>query len=208
MTIEEMRAATGAPDTATEAEVVAAYAALIDDGRPASLPVVEPVTVEQVRLHCKIEEDEEDLLIAQKIRAAREWVEDYTGRIVAQRTLVQHFRGWDSHLALYSRPVVSIDSITYDGPAGAAALAPNEISAARDLLRIYPATGQWPQLRAGGGVTVAYTAGYDAGEAPNCMIEAIIVLVAGMLDQRAGAYDNASVAAERLLARLRQPVLA
>ncbi|WP_084253469.1 head-tail connector protein [Sphingomonas pituitosa] len=204
MTIEEMRAAAGLADTATEAEVVAAYAALIDDGRPVSLPIVEPVTVEQVRLHCKIEEDEEDALIAQKIRAAREWVEDYTDRIVAQRTLVQHFRGWAGALALNSRPVVSIDSVTYDGTEGPAALARGAFTTSRDLLRIHPDGSGWPQLRAGGGVTVAYTAGYDAGEAPNCMTEAIIVLVAGMLNERAGSYDAAERAAERLLARLVQ----
>lgn len=204
MTIEEMRAAAGLPDTATEAEVVAAYAALIDDGRPASLPIVEPVTVEQVRAHCKIEEDEEDALIAQKIRAAREWVEDYTDRVVAQRTLVQHFRGWGEYLGLYSRPVVSIDSVTYDGTDGAAALARDAFSPARDLLRIYPSGGGWPRLRGGGGITVAYTAGYDAGEVPQCMVEAIIVLVAGMLNERAGSYDAAERAAERLLARLVQ----
>ncbi len=209
MTIDEMRAVVGLPDTATEAEVVAAYAALIDDGRPASLPLVEPVTVDQVRMHCKIEEDEEDPLIEKKIRTAREWVEDYTSRIIAQRTLVQHFHGWPrlcdgGYLPLYSRPVVSIDSITYDGTEGAAALARDAFAPSRDLLRIYPAPTGWPRLRIDGGVTVAYTAGYDAGGAPQCMIEAIIVLVAGMLSERDGAYDAAERAAERLLARLVQ----
>lgn len=208
MTIAEMRQIVGLPESATDAEVVAAYAALIDDGRPASLPIVEPVTVEQVRRHCKIEEDEEDPLIEQKIRAAREWVEDYTGWIVAQRTLVQHFQGWGVHLELYRRPVVSIDLITYDGPAGAASLPQAGFLPARDGLRIFSGASGWPPLRSGGGVTVAYTAGYDAGEVPHSMIEAIIVLVAGMLGKREGGYEHAQTAARALLARFRQPALA
>lgn len=204
MTLSEMRAIVGLDDTATDAQVVAAYAALVDDGPPAALTIVEPVTVEQVRLHCKIEEDEEDDLIAQKISAAREWVEDYTDRIVAQRTLVQHFRTWGTYLTLYSRPVVSLVSIAYDGADGAATIADAAYSVGPSPVRIYPPAGGWPALRPGGGITVAYTAGYDAGEAPHAMVEAIIVLVAGMLDERAGAYDNAVRAAERLLARLTQ----
>jgi uncharacterized phiE125 gp8 family phage protein len=207
MTLAEMRAIVGLPESASDAEVVAAYAALVDDGPPADLPIVEPVTVEQVRLHCKIEEDEEDDLIGQKISAAREWVEDYTDRIVAQRTLVQHFRAWGTYLTLYSRPVVSIVSIAYDGANGAATITDAAYSVGPSPARIYPPAGGWPALRPGGGVTVAYTAGYDAGEAPHTMVEAIIVLVAGMLDERAGAYDNAVRAAERLLARLTQVVI-
>jgi uncharacterized phiE125 gp8 family phage protein len=208
MTIVEMRGIVGLDETATDAEVVAAYAALIDDGIPASLPIVEPVTVAQVRLHCKIEEDEEDDLIAQKISAAREWVEDYTGRIVAQRTLVQHFRSWGTYLELYTRPVVSIVSIAYDGAAGGATITDAAYSTGINPVRIYPPGSGWPALRAGGAITVAYTAGYAEGEAPRSMIEAIIVLVAGMLDERAGAYDKAAAAAERLLARLRSMAIA
>ena len=49
MTLAEMRAIVGLDETATDAQVVAAYAALVDDGPPADLPIVEPVTVEQVR---------------------------------------------------------------------------------------------------------------------------------------------------------------
>ncbi|WP_084581782.1 head-tail connector protein [Sphingomonas azotifigens] len=199
MTIDQMRAIVGLPDTATNAEIVAAYAALVDDGPPLSLPVVEPVTVEQVRLHCKIEEDEEDDLIAQKIRSAREWVEGYTGRVVAQRTLVQYARTWGAYLTIDTRPVVSIDSIAYNGIGGDATISDAAYSLGPSPTRIYPPNHGWPALRNGGAVTVVYTAGYAVGEAPSCMIEAIIVLVAGMLDERAGAYDNAARAAERLL---------
>jgi len=202
MTIEEMRAIVGLGEAATDAEVVNDYAALIDDGVPASLPsmpIVEPVTVDQIRRHCKIEEDEEDLLIEQKIPAAREWVENYTGRIVAQRTLVQHFRAWGTYLELRRRPIVAVVSIAYNGLAGDATLTDAAFSTGLNPVRIYPSGTGWPPLRTGGSITVAYTAGYAAGEVPPSMIEAIIVLVAGMLDERAGAYDNAARAAERLL---------
>lgn len=202
MTLTEMRALVGLPEEATDAEVVAAYAALTDDGLPVSIALVEPVTVEQARMHCKIEEDNEDILIAQKIRTAREWVEDYTGRIVAQRTLVAHFRGWSGYLELFSRPVISVDAIAYNGPDGDATYSGATFARGTYPLRIYPGAGSWPALRTGGGITVAYTAGYDTGEVPACMIEAIYVLVFGMMSDRGGAYEQSIKAAETLLQRL------
>lgn len=208
MTIEEMRSAVGLPGTTTDAEVIAAYAALIDDGQPPSMPLVEPVTVDQVRMHCKIEEDEEDSLIAQKIHSAREWVERYTGRVVAQRTLVHYARAWGNFLTIHARPLVSIDSIAYNGIGGDLTISDAAYAIGPTPTRIYPPDRGWPTLRNGGAVTVVYTAGYGSGEAPEAMIEAILVLVAGMLGKREGGYDDALAAARALLGQLRQTAFA
>lgn len=204
MTIEQMRALVGLPMDASDAEVVAAYAALIDDGAPASMPIVEPVTVEQARQQCGIEDEIADSLIQQKIRTAREWVEDYTSRIIAQRTLVAHFRTWGPYLQIFQRPIVSVDAIAFNGTAGDDTYTTAAYAIGPNPFRVYPGPGGWPSLRTGGGITVAYTAGYDEGEAPYCMIEAILVLVGGMIVEREGAYEQSVKAAERLLTRLTQ----
>lgn len=206
MTIEEMRSLTGLPGDASDAAVVAAYAALIDDGLPPSIELIEPVSVELARKQCRLDDDEEDDLIAQKISAAREWVEDYTGRVVAQQTLVAHFRSWGRYLEIPRRPVISVDAIVYNGDPDDGSYIDGRFALGPYPLRIMAGDSGFPALRTGGAITVAYTAGYDAGEVPKVMIEAILVLVGGMMTDREGGYDKAVAAAERLLWRLR-PVL-
>jgi uncharacterized phiE125 gp8 family phage protein len=201
MTIAEMRSLVGLPEDATDAEVVAAYVALVDDGIPASIAPIEPVTVEMVRLQCRIEVSIEDDLIAQKIRSAREWVEDYTGCILAQQTLVAHFRTFGRYLEILKRPVISIDAILYNGPEGDGIYGGAASALGARTVRIYPSAAGWPLLRLGGGVTVAYTAGYDPGEVPYRLIEAILVLVAGMLGDREGAYEKSIAAAKSMCRR-------
>lgn len=207
MTLLEMRTATGLPPEATDAAVVAAYAALIDDGIPASITLVEPVAVELARKQCRLDDDAEDDLITQKIRAARRWVEDYTGRVFAQQTLVAHFRSWGAYLEISRRPVISIDAIAYNGADGDAIYSGAAYSVGVNPLRIYAGDSGVPSLRTGGGITVAYTAGYDAGEVDDCVIEAILVLVGGMMTDREGAYEASRKAAISLIERLRVPVL-
>ena len=209
MTIDEMREITGIGDEASDAAVVAAYAALVDDGIPASIPIVEPVTVEQARAQCRIDDDVEDDLIAQKIRSAREWCEDLTSRVIAQQTLVEHFSSWGDYLTLFKRPVISIDAIAYNGEAGDETYTGASAAIGVYPTKIYPATGGWPILKTGGGITVAYTAGFDAGEVPNRFIEAILVIVGGMMVEREGAYMASLVAARALLKpRGSQPAIA
>lgn len=200
MTLPEMRQIVGLPDSATDAQVVAAYAALTADEPRPSLPLVEPVSVDQARMQCRIDDDVEDELIVQKIRSAREWVERHTGRILAQRTLTMGFGGWGKALTIWRRPVVSVDAIAFNGLDGDGTFTDFGTAIGTYPTRIVPAAGKcWPRLRAGGGITVAYTAGYEAGQVPQLFVEAIQVLVAGMMTGRTGAYGDAIVAATNML---------
>ncbi|RSV41531.1 hypothetical protein CA234_09695 [Sphingomonas sp. ABOLE] len=200
MTLAEMRQLVGLPDSATDAEVVAAYAAMTDDAPAPSIPLVEPLTVEQARAQCRIDDDIEDALIAQKITSAREWVERHTGRILAKRTLTMGFPAWGKALTIYRRPILSIDAIAFDGLEGDATFTDFGTAIGTYPTRIVPALGaRWPQLRAGGGITVAYTAGYEAGKVPQLYVEAIQVLVAGMMTERTGNYGAAIEAAKNML---------
>jgi uncharacterized phiE125 gp8 family phage protein len=203
MTIDEMRDLTGLPGDATDAEVVNAYALLIDDGIPMSIELVEPVTVDEARKQCRIDDDTEDDVLAQKISAARQWVEDFTGRVIPQQTLVAHYNIWGSYIELPKRPIISVDAIAYGGPDGDATYGDGRYSLGANPLRIFAGDGGFPSLRTGGTITVAYTAGYDAGEVPAVMREAVLVLVAGMMVEREGAYERSVRAAEGLLSRLR-----
>ena len=56
--------------------------------RPASIgvyelidpPATEPVTVAEAKAHARIDIDDDDAMVAALITAARQWVEDTTGR--------------------------------------------------------------------------------------------------------------------------------
>jgi uncharacterized phiE125 gp8 family phage protein len=51
--------------------------------------IIEPVSLEELRLHCRIDDDyiDENGLLSTYIRAAREYCEDYTGRHFSEKTL-------------------------------------------------------------------------------------------------------------------------
>ena len=200
MTLAQMRQAVGLPDSATDAQIVAAYAAMTDDEPRPTLPLVEPISIDQARMQCRIDDDVEDELIAQKIRSAREWVERHTGRVLAQRTLTMGFGSWGKALTIWRRPVVSVDAIAFNGVDGDSTFPDFGTALGIYPTRIVPASGKcWPKLRAGGGITVAYTAGYEAGQVPQLYIEAMQVLVAGMMTERTGGYGDAIAAATNML---------
>ncbi len=164
------------------------------------MSLVEPITVDQARVQCRIDDDIEDALIAQKISSAREWVELHTGHILARRQLATSFSSWGKALTIYRRPVVSVDAIAFNGADGDGAFADFGTAIGTYPTRIVPAAGTcWPRLRAGGGITVTYTAGYDAGQVPQLFVEAIQVLVAGMMTERTGGYGAAIDAATNML---------
>ncbi|MCW2395885.1 MULTISPECIES: head-tail connector protein [unclassified Sphingobium] len=201
MTIADMRERVGLPSDATDFEVVMKFAAMLDDGIAAD--VVEPVSPAMLRAQCRIDDGLEDQLIQQKIRAAREWVEGHTSRILAQRTLAAHFRNWSAGITLESQPVTSIDAIAYDGAAGGAIYTGAIYRPGTYPLTVRPAEPSWPRLAAGGGVTVIYSGGYGAGEVPPTAVEAILVLAAGMMSQREGGYEASLGSAKSLLRSLR-----
>ena len=201
MTVEEMRALVDLPPEASDAAVVMAFAALIDQGSAWPVDAVEPVTVEMVRLQCRLDHEFEDDLIEDKIVAAREWVEDHTGQILVKRPLAERFTRWGDRLEIFKRPVRSIDAVAYDGVDGATLHAAAAASSGGYPIRIYPGPNAWPRLRVGGGVTVIFTAGFAADKVPARYKEAVLVLVAGMMGGREGGYDQSVAAAKALCAR-------
>lgn len=87
-----------------------------------SPPAGEPVTIEMVKLHCRIDHDADDLLLAGYLTAARVMAEDYLSRKLLTQTLLWTVRPTSSFglgtrlahgpLVLPRAPVQSIASVT------------------------------------------------------------------------------------------------
>lgn len=129
-------------------------------------PQVEPLTLEQVKLHLKVEEDADDTLIENLIVAVREKTENYLNRKLVSQTIHQYFDSFDSFLKLSVAPVIEVLNIEY-----ATETEDNKVLTADqfqldDILepcKIYPsAGGSFPEIKAGviNPIRVAYNAGY------------------------------------------------
>lgn len=176
--------------------------------------MAEPVTLATAKQHLRVFDESEHSLIEAYIRAAREWVENFTGHVLSPRSFVERFAAWGDYLILYRRPVTAV-AITYDGideDDDQIAFTGFEYSIGQYPLRIHPATS-FPTLRGNGYITVTYTAGYaTAAELPDALIQAVLLMVGHFYTTRApvgnAVMDEVPLAVKSLCAAYRVPVLA
>lgn len=168
-------------------------------------PTVEPVTLGEVKAHCRAETASEDGLLAAYILAAREHIEQYTRRALC--TQVWDFKlhydwpmRWDTEtkqrvigIDLPLPPFQSVASVTYVDTAGATqTLAADQYQAVSTNWRsregvIVPAYSViWPEVRNQmNAITVRFTAGYGGVNAiPHAMRAALMLLVGHMYEHR------------------------
>lgn len=177
--------------------------------------MAEPVSLATAKQHLRVFDTNEHALIETYIKAARQWVEEFTGHILSPRSFVQRFGSWGSYLTLYHLPITAISSITYDGVAAGDDQIPFttfEYATGQYPLLVYP-EGTFPTLRTNGYITVTYTAGYaTVAEVPDALIQAILLLVGHFYTVRSGVGDDAleevPLAVRSLCGFYRIPVIA
>jgi uncharacterized phiE125 gp8 family phage protein len=126
----------------------------------------EPITFAEAAAHLRLAGDtSEQVLIEGYMTAAREWVENYTGKALVQREFVEYHKPETTGITLYRAPVVSAvvtdfaDTRMLNG-------------------RLYPTSGSsWPSLIYPDLLEVTYTAGYAAGEEPQALLQAMLLLI-------------------------------
>lgn len=175
-------------------------------------PAIEPVTVAEAKLHCKVDVTTDDALIANLIVAARQYAETFTQRAFISQT-------WDLKLdafpcgvlTLPMPPVQSVTSITYldtagDAQAWSTALYQTDLPSGLFAApaRIAPAYGQsYPLTRSDvfNAVTVRFVCGYGASATavPTMIREAVLLLVGWMYEQRQSTVEEGSVRTADLL---------
>jgi hypothetical protein len=164
------------------------------------VPYAEPITLELAKTQCKVELDQtdEDELISGYIIAARRFVEERTGHVLVRRPMTESFAGFPHHghhgqgsgfgsmhhqvrpIELWKTPIVSVGDISYLDDADADQVYSTAMARLGTVpARIYPASGEcWPAASCRGEVTVPFVAGYDEGEAPIELTQAMLMLIA------------------------------
>lgn len=157
-----------------------------NDGTPSQ----EPLTLEEVKAHLRVDVNAEDSLIENLITAARVYVENDIGRALVTQSLVMKLPGFPYPLELAHPPVQSVTSITYIDLDGAEqTLSESLYTVDLDSLQpnivpswgnVYPAVRDVPNP-----VTVIFVAGYgDADAVPMPLKQAMLMLIGGMYENR------------------------
>lgn len=171
-------------------------------------PTIEPVTLDQARLHLRLDAVDsnghpDDDLVAGLISAAREWCENFTGQILAGTDYELRLDAFTDEIQLQAQPVREVTEITYVDADGAPQIldpAAYELSPDPFAPTLTAATTNgWPE---GTDVRIAFTAGYlpeaDSTGLPfvPASIRAAILLIIGHL--YANREETTAAAVEHL----------
>lgn len=145
---------------------------------------VEPVSLEEARLQCKVDSDDtsHDATLTSLITAARGFAEHYTGRALAAVTLEAALDEFpcDDWIDLPMPPVSSVDSIKYTDTAGAEQTmtagdyALSAYGTSRRVNLAYGAT--WPSTRdEANAVRIQFVTGYASADLPKAVKAAMLL---------------------------------
>lgn len=157
----------------------------------------EPVSLAEARAQARIDHVVDDASLAGYILAARQWVEQVTGRALAVQTLELSLDSFPcGAITLPRAPVASITSITYTDSAGVTQTVPATdylLDAARPIPVVVPAYGKaWPASRGdAGNVKVRFVAG--EAQPPQPLRQALLLLVSQWNEEREAPSANPAV---------------
>lgn len=157
-------------------------------------PVVEPVTLAEAKLHCRIDVDDDDALVGSLISTAREHLERISRpqvAMTAQRWLYVA-DAWPASATIELRPypLLTVDEVRYTDADGVErTVSPSEYVVDRHGVpgRLHMING-WPSatLRPLNGLEIEFTAGYGVDELspPLALRQAVLLLVAHWYENR------------------------
>lgn len=163
-------------------------------------PDTEPITLSEVKAHCRIEHMTDDTLITSLITAARLAAEHELQRPLITQTwqaAYESFPSDQSAIALGKFRPRAIQSITYLDQNGADADMPESayvLDAATVPGWVHPAYNtSWPSARAfANSVRIRFTAGYGAAaDVPQCIKQWMLLMIGSMYAFREATTDRA-----------------
>lgn len=155
-------------------------------------PTEEPVSLDEAKLHLRVDGSEEDDYIAGRITAARIACELEARRAFVARTLDLFLECWPARaLKLPQPPLVSVTSITYtDDQGNTTTVSASDYvvyAGVEPGLIILKPTASWPSvaLMPGPSIVVRYVAGYGtAADVPAIYKQAMLLTIGHMYENR------------------------
>lgn len=171
----------------------------------ATVPVIEPITVDDAKTHLRTlpgDTSEDSAIIAPLITAAREYCENVTGRALVTQTIKAYPTRLEPLMRLPRPPISSVSSVRYTDAAGAVATMDAAAYAADDENIVFY---QIPQFVPSplNPIEIAYTAGYAT--LPFSIRQAMLLLIGHWYNNREAVVVGpvtsveVQVAVERLL---------
>jgi uncharacterized phiE125 gp8 family phage protein len=164
----------------------------------------EPVTLDEAKLHLRVDHAEEDSLIALYIQSARQYVEKVTNRILMTSTVQEFYNDYiPCSLELRFSPVQSLTFLKYmdeDEVLQTIDAADYDKDLNSEPSVITPKLS-WPAVAAVKQVAeVEYVAGYESAAAvPANIKSAILLLVGEMYETRENSVKRLPTAVDHLL---------
>lgn len=157
-----------------------------------SAPAATPVTLDEVKAHCRVDDTDSDAVLTMLLNAAVDHLDGWTGilgRALVTQTWRQDFDGFSSEMRLPLGPVDSITSITCRDSSGQIstigsdnyALKTDEIGG---YVRFKDSYSFPTDLNETGAVSVTYVAGVAEADVPAAIKAVILLLVSHWNENR------------------------
>lgn len=175
-------------------------------------PASEPLDLATAKLHCRVDGNDDDALVAALIVAAREQAEHETGRALVTQTWELVHDSFPEAFVLRKAPIQSITSLKYlDSATGAEqTLAPADYLLDKDSEPGYVVPGYgkaWPDSYAvPNAVRCRYVCGYgDAAAVPQAIKQWMLLAIGTMYAQRETAAGQTYSIPDRFWSGLLDP---
>jgi uncharacterized phiE125 gp8 family phage protein len=155
----------------------------------------EPVTLDQAKAQCRVEDTFEDDLLDGYIAAARAHVEAYCNTPLVSRTITAKCDSFCDFERFPLGPLASVSGIVYVDTDGAnQTLAGTVYELRSDGLEasiVLKYNQSWPAIQSGSRITVTGAVGYAA--IPDDIIHAILLLIAHWFQNREAVGDGLAI---------------
>lgn len=157
-------------------------------------PASEPVSIETVKSHLRVDISDDDALIASYLTTAREKGEGIARRAFVTQTLELVIDDWPGNgvLKLPRPPLQSVSSVRYLDDAGDEHTFTDYLVDARSepgkiIFKSFPSQKLFPS----GAIAIRFVAGYGAaGSVPNVFVQGILMLVGHWYENREAVTAN------------------
>jgi uncharacterized phiE125 gp8 family phage protein len=164
-------------------------------------PVLEPVSLADVKAHLRVDGDDDDLLLQAAIVSARYHVETLTRRFLIEQTWRVYLDAWPRKriVRLPVAPLISVDAVTvYDVNGDPQTVDPDDYEVDTVAVPgrvILAAAAPAPTARAVNGIEIDVTAGYGPSsvDVPAALRQAVLMLVTHWYEHRGAVGHDLAV---------------